>query len=811
MARTKQKAHHLSASAIYGAKRAAKKTVASGTGGVKKPHRFRPGTVALREGCLYQKQTGILIRKLPFQRLVREICNDHREFRWQTSASPPLSVYSPQGAALEALQEAAEMFLIDLFSDRTLCAIHAKRVTMINRPSASPETRILGDTLNITLLLVKHWQDLVQAGPRPPPERAPEVPIFFGAAALVARLEEDRQSRRINTSSYKLAWSVLFPTRDIPVEVYFPESLRSISPAGTAVFNLIKALHNGKSRIPFAPVMRGIPMLSEEYRRIVLQQGMLRHPQTGDPLPLEFRIPEPHLLLFQTLNWVAHSITNAERWVAFFRLLILVELDSIYTSDFQQKFVNLYETGTMYEKSSIDSTRRKLREMGEEEVRAQVEWHMRNKVTEEGRMLHWDARDLERRYLRALQLGKRLLQACSDKKLPQTKYLMICRRLLAPSTPALYDRVTCASASGLAQLAARLLAHPALPQYVKGLFLVEFDSGLGRKWASDLSDGATGLCFSSSQPARNYDPNRIRVGLGTLKDLLRGLPNLRTIGIHGAEIATRLFSSPFLTKHPLLRVDAVTLQLFEANDLHLLRHLSLFPALKHVDLVLPPKAGLALPLLNCGISSHLTARSWNLTSFAIYGTKWVGPELRHLATSLTMSLTSLVLENETVPDTFPQEFSCFPPSLVELALDIGPPCSAKGGEDPRVKDLSKLFITLSPFPLLKRLGLRHEIVDLGTLSSISSLKHLEYLHLGQYTLLSPIISSWIGSSTSEPLLPNLKELIVDPCRCPLSAGKLKHLNHHERWATCFAQRDGEEVLRRCAERGVELDGTLRCA
>lgn len=53
---------------------------------MKKPHRFRPGTVALREIRRYQKSTELLIRKLPFQRLVREIAQD---FKVCTMATPP--------------------------------------------------------------------------------------------------------------------------------------------------------------------------------------------------------------------------------------------------------------------------------------------------------------------------------------------------------------------------------------------------------------------------------------------------------------------------------------------------------------------------------------------------------------------------------------------------------------------------------------------------------------------------------------------------------------------------------------------------
>ena len=89
--------------------------------GVKKPHRYRPGTVALREIRRYQKSTDLLFRKQPFQRLVREICVDvtnQTETRFQASA-------------MLALQETSESFLIGLMEDTNLCAIHAKRVTIM--------------------------------------------------------------------------------------------------------------------------------------------------------------------------------------------------------------------------------------------------------------------------------------------------------------------------------------------------------------------------------------------------------------------------------------------------------------------------------------------------------------------------------------------------------------------------------------------------------------------------------------------------------------------------------------------------------
>ncbi|KAM7266350.1 hypothetical protein ACFE04_004247 [Oxalis oulophora] len=98
--------------------KAARKSTPS-MGGVKKPHRFRPGTVALREIRKYQKSTELFIRKLPFQRLVREIAHDFMLDLWF------------QSSAISALQEAAEAYLVGLFEDTNVCAIHAKRVTIM--------------------------------------------------------------------------------------------------------------------------------------------------------------------------------------------------------------------------------------------------------------------------------------------------------------------------------------------------------------------------------------------------------------------------------------------------------------------------------------------------------------------------------------------------------------------------------------------------------------------------------------------------------------------------------------------------------
>jgi histone H3 len=89
------------------------------TGCVKKPHRYCPGTVAVCEIRKYQKNTDLLIRKAPFQHLVKEIATDLK------------SDLQMQSMALLALQEALEAYLVHLFEDSNECAIHAKRVTIM--------------------------------------------------------------------------------------------------------------------------------------------------------------------------------------------------------------------------------------------------------------------------------------------------------------------------------------------------------------------------------------------------------------------------------------------------------------------------------------------------------------------------------------------------------------------------------------------------------------------------------------------------------------------------------------------------------
>ena len=84
-----------------------------------KPHRYRAGTAALKDIRHFQKTSVLLIRRLPFQRLMREIAQDYKtDLRFQS-------------VAILCLQEAVEAYLVKLFDDANLCAIHTRRVTIM--------------------------------------------------------------------------------------------------------------------------------------------------------------------------------------------------------------------------------------------------------------------------------------------------------------------------------------------------------------------------------------------------------------------------------------------------------------------------------------------------------------------------------------------------------------------------------------------------------------------------------------------------------------------------------------------------------
>ena len=117
---------------VQGSKAIKKAAPAEGGMKDKKKFRYRPGTVALREIKRYQKTTDMLIPRAPFQRLVKGITMDmDHSLRFQSQA-------------LQALQEACEAYIVGLFEDTNLCAIHAKRMTVMKK-DMDLARRIRGD------------------------------------------------------------------------------------------------------------------------------------------------------------------------------------------------------------------------------------------------------------------------------------------------------------------------------------------------------------------------------------------------------------------------------------------------------------------------------------------------------------------------------------------------------------------------------------------------------------------------------------------------------------------------------------------
>ncbi|XP_043859286.1 uncharacterized protein LOC122754919 [Dromiciops gliroides] len=221
MARTKQTARKSTggkAPRKQLATKAARKS-APATGGVKKPHRYRPGTVALREIRRYQKSTELLVRKLPFQRLVREIAQDFKtDLRFQSSA-------------VMALQEASEAYLVGLFEDTNLCAIHAKRVTIMPK-DIQLARRIRGERRFVCKVLIVTWKPL--SGP-PAPSVLRHRPLYVDMVVRLpccGRAHVITRRRRPTWGNAQADSAVKFAALEAPKHVF------NLSPSEDVPFNL---------------------------------------------------------------------------------------------------------------------------------------------------------------------------------------------------------------------------------------------------------------------------------------------------------------------------------------------------------------------------------------------------------------------------------------------------------------------------------------------------------------------------------------------------------------------------------------------
>ena len=123
-----------------------------------KPHRYQAGTAALCDIRHFQKNTALLIRKLPFQRLVREITQDFK------------TDLQFQSVAILCLQEAAEAYLVGLFEDTNLCSIHARRVTIMPKDIQLAQTNPRGESVKDTTTKTQTFRSF--SGPPPYSKRS---------------------------------------------------------------------------------------------------------------------------------------------------------------------------------------------------------------------------------------------------------------------------------------------------------------------------------------------------------------------------------------------------------------------------------------------------------------------------------------------------------------------------------------------------------------------------------------------------------------------------------------------------------------
>ena len=169
----------------HGGKTPARKTyrgknvVGNKPGGIKKPHRHRPGTVALREIRRYQKGTDLLIRKLPFQRLCREIA---RKFKQDVR-------FTPQ--AMFALQSAAEEHMVRVIEKSHNATIHCKRVTLMPK-----DIQLFKTMTDYNLQHVEPEEIVSAAGlPNKPKKKQQDEKALRAQKAREKREEEERKKR----------------------------------------------------------------------------------------------------------------------------------------------------------------------------------------------------------------------------------------------------------------------------------------------------------------------------------------------------------------------------------------------------------------------------------------------------------------------------------------------------------------------------------------------------------------------------------------------------------------------------------------
>ncbi|BGP17535.1 hypothetical protein JCM10213v2_005568 [Rhodosporidiobolus nylandii] len=400
---------------------------------------------------------------------------------------------------------------------------------------------------------------------------------------------------------------------------------------------------------------------------------------------------------------------------------------------------------------------------------------------------------------------------------------LLCKDLLPYTLEALYNNCQILGAEHVAYFAAALIADPkklALVRYF-GVSARDYDPVL---WGA--SNGSRGSGQIIDVGAGPYQPTKVVVGFGLIKELVRAMPHLDELTLFGKAFVANVLTVRFLTKEPMPTVRTIILWIkededwTEPDDRTVLHKISLIPSLSRLYLNLNRNTQLPIDLLNFYPSSSLAPRSLSVDGVRMDNGGWLGPEIRNLFRAVPPTFCAITLEFLSVHPAFPSDLAVLPPSLRTLTLVFGPACP--DGEFPFAEPTQlfpKVEDELLFLPNLEHLHLSGNIVTPATFHAISKLKKLYCLLLGEHTALDAEAFFPLLRRGDPSDLPNLDHLTCHICVCPIAWRPTNDPKWHlyragelppAAWPKAFSAKDGEELLRLGEQRGILIEGKVRC-
>ncbi|BGP01083.1 Proteophosphoglycan ppg4 [Rhodotorula toruloides] len=357
------------------------------------------------------------------------------------------------------------------------------------------------------------------------------------------------------------------------------------------------------------------------------------------------------------------------------------------------------------------------------------------------------------------------------------KHLALCKEMLPRVLRAIFSNADIYGAKRLAQFACSIKIRPSNARFVRDFTFSDasrLESREGRlRWDPSRAKAGAGQLAPSIEAleemhVRSYRPDSMTVGFGLLKDVLRLLPNLATLALCGTPLIPPIFAPDYLDTLPFPKLEEVSLMAVthigeDWDDSPLsgsALNLASLKSMKRFSLV---RNDIAIPFdrLNLMPSVALPPRSWHLEEANLSEFGHVGPESAVLFSALSESLRKVTIESATVHERFFDDLTRLPPSLEDLDISVGTPCS-KEGRVPHTHP--KLSSSIDHLVNLRRLQLVGDVIETETFETIASLPNLVELNFGVHTALASVpLLEIVGLRFSR--LPKLAEMHVDICCC----------------------------------------------